>query len=160
MPSDNPALAALRDIHAAPAAPWWPPAPGWWLLAALVLLLLFWLARAALKAIRRRRLRRSVLRELDALQNQWQQGGSARALASGLNVLLKRVALVRFGRPAVSKLSGEQWQAFLHDRSPGKVEAALDWLENAYRNGASDAGDETDPSQLILWVRHWITAYV
>ena len=116
-PKPQDLLNALRDIHE-PAVPgFWPPAPGWWLLAALLLagaLTLAWFAW------RRRRRQRPIRRALDELER-WQVRAAAHPdsdAASELGALLKRAALTRYPRPAVARLSGDAWLAFL-DQSGG-----------------------------------------
>jgi hypothetical protein len=116
-------LAALHGIH--PPAPIgiWPPAPGWWAVAAVVAIG----GALALLAIRRHRasIARHALCELDVL--------AARALdlhglAGAVSELLRRVALVRFGRSA-ARLHGSGWQDFLTAHAPhgrrGRAAAAF-----------------------------------
>ncbi len=100
----------LRDIHMPPPPPLWPPAPGWWALLAVTALaaaLLAWRLRT------RRRARRQALRELDTLERRWRADGDAAAMAAGLAVLLRRVALAGNPRAEVAGLSGEAWLAWL-----------------------------------------------
>ncbi|HEV7813721.1 MAG TPA: DUF4381 domain-containing protein [Janthinobacterium sp.] len=101
-------LAQLAPPHAPGAPGWWPPAPGWWGLLALALLTI----AAAVYARRRprARLRRAALRELALLEAQ--AGGDA-DLARKLEHLVRRYAVVRFGRDAVANLSGARWIDFV-----------------------------------------------
>jgi hypothetical protein len=101
-------LDQLAAAHAPPPPGWWPPAPGWWGLALLLIgaavLLALWLRSPT------RRLRRAALLQLQQLER-----GAAddAALARGLEHLLRRYAVARFGREPVARLSGEPWLAFL-----------------------------------------------
>jgi len=135
-------LAQLAPAHA-PAAPGlWPPAPGWWLLAVLLLAvaaaLALWLRRPA------RRLRRIALRELRQLE---QGGADDAALARGLEHLLRRYAVARFGREPVARLSGEPWIDFVAARGGAVLagEPGRDLLRAAYggKGAASGAPDRT-----------------
>ncbi|MCP5227526.1 DUF4381 domain-containing protein [Accumulibacter sp.] len=101
-------LTQLAPAHAPPAAGWWPLAPGWWGVVALLLIgvagMAYWRTRPAV------RLRRVALRELERLEA---LACDDRALASGIEDLLRRYALARFGRAAVAGLSGERWISFV-----------------------------------------------
>jgi hypothetical protein len=101
-------LSQLAPAHAPPPLGWWPPAPGWWMLALLLLaalaVLIYWLNRP------RRRLRRAVLRKLVQLE---QANTDDAALARGLQDLLRRYAVARFGREAVAGLAGTAWIDFV-----------------------------------------------
>ncbi len=94
--------------------------------------LTLWLRRPA------RRLRRIALRELRQLED-----GSAddAALARGLEHLLRRYAVARFGREPVARLSGEPWIAFVVARGGAALagEPGRDLLRAAYggKGGAS-----------------------
>lgn len=107
-------LEKLRDIRLPEAVGWWPPAPGWWALLVLALLAvgggLVWNFR------RRRRARSLALRELERLD----AGADPLVFATGLSVLLRRVALTR--DPAAGTLQGADWSGFLSARG---MEAAL-----------------------------------
>jgi len=135
-------LAQLAPAHA-PAPPGlWPPAPGWWGLAVLLLAaaaaLALWLRHPA------RRLRLAALRELEQLE----QGGADDAvLARGLEHLLRRYAVARFGREPVARLSGEPWIAFVaaHGGAALSGEPGRDLLRAAYggQGGASPTPNRT-----------------
>jgi hypothetical protein len=102
-------LKQLAPAHAPPPLGWWPLAPGWWglpvLLLVVVAALVVWLR------LRRpqRRLRLAALRELKQLE----RNADDAALAHGLQHLLRRYAVARYGHAPVAQLSGESWIAFL-----------------------------------------------
>ena len=98
-------LRQLAPDHAPPPVGWWPPAPGWWLLATLFLLALVALY---LWSRPQPRLRRLVLRELRHLES-----ADDATLAEGLEQLLRRYAIARFGRSTVAGLSGQAWVDFV-----------------------------------------------
>jgi len=100
----------LRDIHL-PSAGWWPPAPGWWLLALVIIVLSvavawWWRHRA------RRRLLRSVLREIDAIQAAYADHRDDTRVVEDASRLLRRVA--RRIDPGVATQTGDRWCAFVH----------------------------------------------
>ena len=103
MTPPDPSQLPLRDIHLPPAISAWPPAPGWWVLAALVVgvPLTLWLLHAWR---RRQRLRREALRDFATMAA---SATSPRALAAGLDLLLRRIALGL--EPRQPPAAGEAW---------------------------------------------------
>jgi len=127
-------ISQLAPAHA-PAAPGlWPPAPGWWGLAVLLLVMLglwvAWLRRPV------RRLRRAALRELRQLE-----AGATNdtRLAQGLELLLRRYAMARFGAATVGRLSGDSWIEFVagHGGKDLSGTAGRELLRAAYGGGGS-----------------------
>ena len=105
----------MRDIHGAPDIPIWPPAPGWWVLAILLLIALTWAGLRLIRYLRRIALQRRVLRQLESCRDAYGINGDLRGLASAVNLILKRVALRRFGRREISVLHGSAWAQFLSE---------------------------------------------
>jgi hypothetical protein len=114
-PAAGDPLAALRGIHLPEPMGLWPPAPGWWLLPASLLLL--GAAIVAWRRWRRSRVAYHALRELDRLAK-GEAPGDLQTLAASVSLLLRRVALRRFGNARVASLSGDAWQSFLCETSP------------------------------------------
>lgn len=144
----------LRDIRLPEDVSTWPPAPGWWLLALLVPLLIFLLVRLWQ---RRGHLRSEALEEMRRIEAAYHKDGDTARLAAGLSQLLRRVAIARDGRPAVSGLSGAAWLAYLDRRlgggtdfsqGPGRVLTSLPY------GGPGDAV----PVELCDLARRWIGA--
>ena len=156
MPAEsNPALALLRDIHAAPAIPAWPPAPGWWIVALLVLGLLVWAVYRLIQVIRRRRLRSWVLTRLDSVFGA--AADNPRLVLARLNHLLKQVALFRSGRRQVAGLHGEEWLEFLHSGGPAQAPEAPQILATGAWQPEPQGIDLTG---LRRWAEVWIKANV
>ena len=152
MPQDP--LADLRDIHLPDPVSWWPPAPGWWLVAALALVLAaagVWWARRAWA--RRRRWRR-VSAALDAMLADYRRTGDGAALAAGISVLLKRVALAGWPRQEVAGLAGPAWLAFL-DRTGGGGGFA-GGAGRVLADAAYGAPAPVDGEALAALARRWI----
>ena len=122
-------LAELRGIHLPQPVGFWPPAPGWWGLAALLV------ASAVATSVVLRRRRRSVvrhaLRELDGLARIPAPENDLQTLATTLSALVRRVALLRFGRKRVAALHGRAWQDFLAETAPKKRRRRARFVENA-----------------------------
>jgi hypothetical protein len=102
---NTPADLVLRDVHAAPAAPWWPPAPGWWLVFAFVVACTAVLVYVA----RRQRARRLAIERVfdDALA----RAGTPAADFAAMSELLRRAA--RRKDPDADRYEGERWRAHL-----------------------------------------------
>ena len=122
-------LGELAPPHAPGAAGWWPLAAGWWCLLVLVIAaiagLVFWYRRP------RARLRRAALAELAQVE------AAARSdadLARGIEHLVRRYAVVRFGRDTVANLSGTRWIDFVvaHGGGDWRGEAGAGLLQAAY----------------------------
>ena len=142
-------LAALRPLHLPPPISWWPPAPGWWLLALVIvgLVAAIWYSR------KRTVLRRTALKELQALEL---GDNSSSVIITAVNRLLKRYALVCFPHETVASLTGTEWLRFLEKNGgSGRVSHELEQelLEAAYR---PEVDSRFDDSALIAFARSWI----
>ena len=101
--------APLRDIRGLDPAPWWPPAPGWWVVMAVGLVLMTAGVLLHLRwRQRREHWRQQAARLLGQLSDRLEQT-PAREAAGELCELLRRIAMVRFGRSACAGLAGEAW---------------------------------------------------
>ncbi len=149
----NPADLPLRDLHLPEPVSWWPLAPGWWILAGLVFALVF---AGVLLALRLRQKRRQNLYRSEGVRLLQALDLGAPRVVEDINVLLKRVAVVPFGRKSVGPLTGQEWIRFLESTSeaPMPEQARRVLLENLY------SGADGDPQSLaslrefaVLWVR-------
>jgi hypothetical protein len=130
----------------------WPPAPGWWILGGLLLFLLLlsiWLWRR----YRRRAYRRAALQQLKELRDAASQGQADSIVLAELSILLRRVAISRYGRQQVAALHGDDWLAFL-DRT-GRTQAFAQQgralLDAPYRRDSSLAA-----APLLELAQHWL----
>ena len=150
-------LSQLKDIHVAPAAPWWPPAPGWWVLAKALLIVLLWAGIRLTMYLRKLALKRRVIRQLKACQQDFGVNGDVRALASRVNLILKRVALRRFGRKQISMLHGIAWARFLCE-SGGQPDSGSSWRQLAMAPYRAQPVMDADTS--LELARGWVRQHV
>ena len=146
-------LAQLAPAHAPSPPGWWPPAPGWWGLAFLLLValaaLLYWRNRPP------RRLRRVALRQLARLER---ADLDEAELARGLQDLLRRYAVARYGRTTVARLAGSDWIAFVVDHGgagwAGHGGEAL--LRTAFGGGSTGGGTSGERARWLSGARDFI----
>lgn len=122
-------LDQLAPAHAPSAPGLWPLAPGYWALIVLALMCLLAVAIWQRRLIVRQR--RAALRELAQID---QNSTNDAQLAAGLENLLRRYAVARFGRESVAHLSGVPWIEFVatHGGTILAGEAGQNFLTAAY----------------------------
>lgn len=145
-------LNQLKDIHEPAAIGWWPPAVGWWILTGVFIVLIFAAVLAALR-IRKKRLANQYRSEgvhlLQAIDLNDPQA------IEKINILLKRVAVVTFGRNTCAALTGESWINFIESSidSPMPLPAKHALLDNLY--SASTPAPE-DLNSLLQFSINWV----
>ena len=152
-PQGTDLLAQLRDIHAAPAAPWWPPAPGWWMLFITLAFLLFLLARKGLGAWKRRLQRRRLLRWVDEIDEYIDPQSAPQEFLEAINRIFKIVAIQAFPDQACARLQGEAWAGFL-EQSLRSSQDAKHLAVLAF--GPYQPQPEFDPEAMSRLARRWI----
>jgi len=146
-------LSQLRDIHAAPQAPWWPPAPGWWVLALLILAGLVWLGSRLLARYRVRQRRKQMVAWVDHLNTNIDPQRHPQAYLSTLNRIFKLVALRAFPAQHCAALAGKEWADFLTSKMEGSP--SVESL-NVLASGPYDPAPQFDPGIMSELTRHWI----
>jgi Domain of unknown function (DUF4381) len=116
---------SLRDIHGLDPISWWPLAPGWW-----IIITLFLLTTLALTIFfYRRRLRKPPTDWRPAALAEWQtlQPGPLpnRQQVEQLGILIKRIAIQRYGRSHCAGLTGKHWLEWLTQHDPH----GFDWTK-------------------------------
>lgn len=136
MTSDPGDLANLADLALPPSVMFWPPAPGMWIVGGTVLAMA---ALAGCRAISRYRADaylREARAELDRL-------GPTPSIES-ISEILKRAAMVAYGREKVASLTGEAWSGFLAGTTSGPLDdlvAGLNAADPAAKDGISAQAD-------------------
>jgi hypothetical protein len=155
-PENAQLLSQLRDIHGAAAPGWWPPAPGWWVLAGLAAVGLFLLARAWFRRLVVQRRRRAWLRELEAVDRQWDPQTQPHEYLAALNRLFRAVAMKAFPGKACGRLQGEEWVAFIRALLP---EGAAPGGLGALAHGPYEPVPVFDAPALREQARTWVKLY-
>ena len=154
-------LDRVSGLHLPEEIGFWPPSPGWWLSAGLTLFLAIGIAIAFFA--RRRSLRSRALRELEDLKMRWSSESDFQTMAAEVSMLLRRIALQRYGPETISALYGEHWQQFLSetDESParetwdpdiGRVLALAPYAPP----GPGSTWSPLSREYLLKKARHWI----
>ncbi len=108
-------LEQLRDLHVPDPISFWPLAIGWWMVVCVLLVLGaigMWIIRYRKKMAPRR----LALSELTTLKTTFQETQDSVWLMQRLSQLLRRYAIVCFGRQRVAGLTGDSWLRFLDDQ--------------------------------------------
>jgi Domain of unknown function (DUF4381) len=148
--SDN-WLSQLAPDRAPPAPGWWPPAPGWWAFALLVIVLGMALAVAwKWWSAPHRRYRRAALAELRGIHAKRLAGTAA---ARAIENLLRRYAILVYGRQRVARLSGATWLEFAG--AAGGVHLAGE-AGRSLLAAAFAAQSEADPAFWLAAARQFI----
>lgn len=153
VPTADPALSQLRDIHLPKPIGWWPLAPGWYFLGIFIIAFTVVITYAIRRHVLIGRPKRQALRLLTTYQRDYLERPDVSLNAARVSELLKRVALVYFPREKVAGLQGDAWITFLNETSKGldfkKVDQAL--LEAPYHPNV-----KSDLSLLFTMARLWI----
>ncbi|MEC8196308.1 MAG: DUF4381 domain-containing protein, partial [Pseudomonadota bacterium] len=120
-----------------------PQTAGWLVVAGIALAVAAWRSWRMWQHYRANAYRRAALRALEKV-------GNDPVVVSGI---LKRAAMVAYGRRRVAGLSGQAWVSFLRETGAGQFQyTAL--ASAAYQRGPAAA----DP-QLLTAARTWITSH-
>jgi len=155
MSGDPGSLANLRDLALPPEISFWPPAPGIWILCAGCIALLAIAIWRAVQRYRAAAFRRAAIAELDVIVNE--PAPCDPAQVTRVSAILKRVAMVDYGRARVASLSGEAWTNFIasHANAGFDAPSIRKALGEAY--AAERAPSPSELRELIgqasIWIR-------
>lgn len=106
--SSNIDLSGLKDLHYPIQPDWWPLSYGWYvILGIFTLIVLIFLYKKRTSSLS------YAIKELKKIQKTVPE-----KQLKFLSQLLKRVAMVRYGREAIAPLSEDSWQEFLLAATP------------------------------------------
>jgi hypothetical protein len=110
MSADPGDLANLADLALPPPVSFWPPAIGVWIVAIAAFAAFAVFCRHALMRYRADAYLRRAAAEIDALAEP--------SAPDVVSAILKRAAMVGYGRERVASLTGTHWTAFLAASAP------------------------------------------
>ncbi len=145
-------LSGLKGLHFPLEPDLFPLAVGWW----VVLLILLGLIVAFISIGFHLWLnpKNQALRELRQLYRQ--NADRPVVFAKELSKLLKRVAILKFGREKTADLAGEYWAAFLREKGRGSLnEMQADWIAGASYRPPSASGS-ISTAELVRSAKKWI----
>lgn len=148
MSADPGDLANLADLALPPAIPFWPPAAGVWIVggaAAAALAVAGWRAR---QRYRDDAYLRRAAEEIDASSNVTEP--------VAVSAVLKRAAMIAYGRERVASLTGAAWTAFILETAPaGHAMAVLTTsLDGLFSASAQPSAQ--DPAALSAEAKAWL----
>jgi hypothetical protein len=147
----------LNDILIPDSVPLWPPGPAWFVVGALVVAALVWLGWRRYRHYLQNAYRRRALALVDRiLVDSRSSDRSPADFVDDVSAILKRVALVSFGRKRVADLSGDGWVKFLNETG-GRFESSVaDTLAREYGRPETSGVSRDDLDQLASASRQWI----
>jgi hypothetical protein len=156
--TDPASLSRLHDIVMPEAVSWWPPGPAWVVAGYILFAVFLGLGIRAWRKWAANRYRRLALRELAEIE----RFRGTDAAIEAIPALLKRTALVAYGRPAVASLSGEAWYRFLEGSSRlfqevGKPSAFF--VSLAYQPAAGTRLTTEERAGIVRAARCWIRSH-
>jgi len=145
MSGDPGDLANLADLALPPDISFWPPAAGVWIVGAAAVAAL---AVAGWRSWQRYR--------ADAYLRQAEAELARASSVEQASAVLKRAALVAFGRERVASLTGQAWSAFLRETAPARL--PMDRLAGRLDGLlATDGSSETqDSASVSAEARAWL----
>lgn len=151
MSSDPGDLANMADLALPEPISFWPPAAGLWIVGGAAAALL---AVAGWRALRRYRadayLRRATA-EIDTAA-----GGDTETSAEAISSILKRAAIVAYGREEVAALTGPGWAAFITRTTPADAETTALAARLASLLTPSATASATGKSALVAQAKAWL----
>jgi len=131
--------------------------PGWFVLGGLLVLLLVVITWLLVKYYHQNRYRKHALQFLNNTEQTLSQVKEFDLLIYQAQMLIKRIAMARYGRQNVSGLRGDQWIAFINstwrEKSFNNNDEAL-LNQNIYATGQPNSADEA--ANFTNKARRWI----
>ena len=154
MSADPGDLANLADLALPLPVSFWPPAAGIWIAAAAALVALVLFGWRALQRYRADAYLRAAAAELDALAAG--PKGDRSGIAEAVSAILKRAAIVAYGRERVASLTGVAWAGFIAETAPPGVETATIAAGLAKALDTRQATEAAESEPLVREAKSWL----
>jgi len=151
MSSDPGDLARMADLALPPAVPFWPPAAGVWIVGGAVAGIMAIAGWRALQRYRADAYLRTAVAELDASLPASPSGTEA---AETVSAVLKRAAMVAYGRERVAALTGPAWISFIAQTAPPA--AHTDALAASLERLFATRGGAGETAALVAQAKTWL----
>lgn len=150
MSSDPGDLANMADLALPEPISFWPPAAGVWIVGAMTVAMLAVASWRALQRYRADAYLRRATAEIDAL------GPDDTNAPEAVSAILKRAAIVAYGREEVAVLTGPGWAAFIAQTTPAGVQMTDLTTRLADLFAPNPAAASTGTSALVAQARAWL----
>ena len=163
MPSDMEELVfntllELKDVHFPKVSMF--SAPIHYLVLGLIIAILSYFIKKKFLCYQGRvgRAKKRALKKLDKLVKKHQNDDAIASFASEISILLKRIAIVSFGKDKVATLYGENWSRFILEKAKVKPNSELLFLITAasFMNPKKDIKTTGYITELNAFVKEWI----
>jgi hypothetical protein len=91
-------------------------APGWYVVGAIAALLILFFVFLLIRHYRLNLYRRHALAQLSAIEKDFSAAGTFDIMVYQADLLVKRIAMARYGRQNVSGLRGNEWISFINNK--------------------------------------------
>ncbi len=99
-------------------------APGWYVLVVIILLLLLAIVWIIIRKYRRNKYRRTALAYLQQIEKNNIEDNDYAKLVYETNMLLKRIAMAKYGRTTTAAIRGNEWIDYINSK----------WRKNMFNN--------------------------
>lgn len=147
-------LDKLRDIHLPEGISGWPRTFAWAILVIIFFILLIRIGLMMYRYWQRGSAKREALSLLLSYQKDYEQDENSAKAAALISQLLRRVALVYFGREKVAGLKNDDWIDFLTKTS--RTLSFNDVREQLLVLPYQGQGEPTDLNLLFAYAKTWI----
>lgn len=131
-------------------------APGWYVLAALLLLLLVLLVSWAWRYYQKNKYRKYALNWLNEKEQQWLQSGDYETLVYETGMLLKRVAMRKYGRENIAGKRGAAFTTYINSTWRARAFTEADEYLLSQEIYHSEAIEAEKAMSFVGKVKQWI----
>jgi hypothetical protein len=135
-------------------------APGWYVLAASVCILLCATVWVGVYLYKRNRYRKQALHWLAEREKTLHATNAFELLVYDASMLIKRIAMARYGRNNVAGIDGQAWINFLNKTGRGKQFTDMDaQLLQQTLYSTEKIISETEANAFVHKTKHWIATH-